>query len=153
MEVAPLRTLLQNGSSTCLLSNNSLSENSATSGCFEDPAFFAYLLFDLASFSFFMELLGVTTVPAVQRISDLYPQYVKHDLKKTTKSPDFRLRKSGEEIVFTGRPKINSHSQIFRYGRSIFCLPHRPKFSDFFDLCLHWVSIVRGPDHQRSCIQ
>ena len=29
-----------------------------------------------------MELLGVTTVPAVQRISDLYPQYVKHDLKK-----------------------------------------------------------------------
>ena len=50
--------------------------NSGTSGCFEDPAFFAYLLFDLASFSFFIELLGVTTVPAVQRISDLYPQYV-----------------------------------------------------------------------------
>ena len=49
----------------------------------------------------------------------------------------------GEEITFTARPKINSHSKIFRYGRSIFCLPHRPKFSDFFDLCLHWVSIVR----------
>ena len=49
-----------------------------------------------------------------------------------------------EEIVFTARPKINSHSQIFRYGRSIFCLPHRSKFSDFFDLCLHWVSVVRG---------
>ena len=41
------------------------------------------------------------------------------------------------------RPKIQSQSQIFRYGRSIFCLPHRPKFPDFFDLCLHWVSIVR----------
>ena len=27
---------------------------------------------------------------------------------------------------------------------SIFCLPHRPKFSDFFDLCPHWVSVVRG---------
>ena len=38
----------------------------------------------------------------------------------------------------------NSHSQIFRYGRSIFCLPHRPKFSDFFDLCFHWVSVVRA---------
>ena len=28
--------------------------------------------------------------------------------------------------------------------RSIFCLPHQPKFSDFSDLCLHWVSVVRG---------
>ena len=54
------------------------------------------------------------------------------------------LRTPREEIAFTARPKIHSHSQIFRYGRSIFCLPHRPKFSDFFDLCLHWVSIVRG---------
>ena len=41
-------------------------------------------------------------------------------------------------------PKINFHSPIFRYGRSIFCLPDRPKFSDFFDLCLHWVSVVLG---------
>ena len=55
-----------------------------------------------------------------------------------------RLRTPGEEIAFTARPKIYSHSQIFRYGRSIFCLPHRPKFSDFFDFCLHWVSVVRG---------
>ena len=46
-------------------------------------------------------------------------------------------------IALTALPKINSHSQIFRYGRSIFCLPHRPKFSDSFDLCLHWVSVVR----------
>ena len=40
----------------------------------------------------------------------------------------------------------NSHPiPIFiRYGRSIFCLPHRPNFSDIFDLCLHWVSVVRG---------
>ena len=36
------------------------------------------------------------------------------------------------------------HFQIFRYGRSIFCLPHRPKISDFFDLCLRWVFVVRG---------
>ena len=49
----------------------------------------------------------------------------------------------GEEIAFTARPKIHSHSQFFRYGQSIFCLPYRPKFSDFFDLCLHWVSVVR----------
>ena len=55
-----------------------------------------------------------------------------------------RLVRPGEEIIFTARPKIYSHSQIFRYGRSIFCLPHRPKSSDFFDLCLHWVPVVRG---------
>ena len=45
----------------------------------------------------------------------------------------------GEENAFTAQPKINSQSQVFRYGRSIFCLPHRPKFSDFFDFCLYWV--------------
>ena len=47
-----------------------------------------------------------------------------------------------EKITFTARLKINSHSQIFRYGWSIFCLPHQPKFSDLFDFCLHWLSIV-----------
>ena len=45
-------------------------------------------------------------------------------------------------ITFTARPKINSHSQIFRYGRSIFYLPYLPKFTDFIDLCLHWVCWV-----------
>ena len=55
------------------------------------------------------------------------------------------LRTPREEIAFTARPKIQSQSQIFRYGGSIFCLPHRPNFSDIFDLCLHWVSVVRGP--------
>ena len=59
------------------------------------------------------------------------------------------LRTPGEEIAFTERPKIHSHSQIFRYGWSLICLPHRPKFSDFFDLCLHWVSVVRGKNHNR----
>ena len=54
------------------------------------------------------------------------------------------LRTPREELAFTARPKIHSHSQIFRYGRSIFCLPHRPNFSDIFDLCLHWVSVVRA---------
>ena len=38
-----------------------------------------------------------------------------------------------EENAFTAKPKINSHSQIFRHGRRIFCLPHQPKFSDLFD--------------------
>ena len=33
-------------------------------------------------------------------------------------------RQCGEEITFTARPKINSNSQTFMYGRSIFCLPH-----------------------------
>ena len=53
------------------------------------------------------------------------------------------LRTPREEIAFTAQPKIQSQSQIFRYGQSIFCLSHRPNFSDIFDLCLHWVSVVR----------
>ena len=56
---------------------------------------------------------------------------------------DHELWTPREEIAFTARPKIHSHSQIFRYGQSIFCLPHQPNFSDIFDLCLHWVSVVR----------
>ena len=58
-----------------------------------------------------------------------------------------------EEIAFTACPKIQSQSQIFRYGRSIFCLPHRPNFSDIFDLCLHWVSVVRGVNHNVGAAQ
>ena len=54
------------------------------------------------------------------------------------------LRTPREEISFTARPKIHFHSQIFMYGRNIFCLSHRPSFSDVFDLCLHWMSVVRG---------
>ena len=53
-----------------------------------------------------------------------------------------RTRTPREEIAFSARQKIHSHSQIFRYGRCIFCLPHRPNFSDIFDLCLHWVSTL-----------
>ena len=53
------------------------------------------------------------------------------------------LRRSGEEIDFTARPKIQSQSKIFSYGRIIFCLPHQPDCSVIFDLCLHWVSVVR----------
>ena len=49
-----------------------------------------------------------------------------------------------EQIAFTAQPKIQSQSHIFRYDSSIFCLPHRPNFSDIFDLCLHWVSVLHG---------
>ena len=42
------------------------------------------------------------------------------------------LRTPVEEITFTERPKIKSQSQIFTHGRSLFCLPHRPKIFDFF---------------------
>ena len=47
-------------------------------------------------------------------------------------------------MAFTARPKIHPHSQIFRYGQSIFCLPHQPKFSDFFDSFLYCMSVVRA---------
>ena len=49
----------------------------------------------------------------------------------------YRLWKSSEEIVITARPKIKSQYQIFRYSRSMFCLPHQPKISDLFDL---WIN-------------
>ena len=67
-------------------------------------------------------------------------------IRKTMHTLDHGLRTPKEEIVFTARPKIQYRSQIFRYGRSIFCLSHQPKFSYFFDLCLHWVSVVHGSD-------
>ena len=62
--------------------------------------------------------------------------------------PVHRLQTPGEEIDFTARPKIKSQSWIFWYGQSIFCLPHWPKISDFFDFCLHWVSVVRVQNYQ-----
>ena len=62
------------------------------------------------------------------------------------------LRTPREEIAFTAWPKIQSQSQIFRYGRSIFCLPHRPNFSDIYDLCLRWLSIVRVVDDGDGCL-
>ena len=55
-----------------------------------------------------------------------------------------KLQTPSEEIAFTAQPKIKSQSQILSYSQSMFCLPHRPKISDFFDLCLHWVSLLRG---------
>ena len=58
-----------------------------------------------------------------------------------------------EEISFTARPKIQSQSQIFRYSRSIFCLPHWPNFSNIFDLYLHWVSVVRVLYEHKICMQ
>ena len=57
------------------------------------------------------------------------------------------LRMPREKIAFPAWPKIQSQSQIVMYGRSIFCLPHRPNFSDIFDLCPHWVSVVRDWSH------
>ena len=71
------------------------------------------------------------------------------DLPTALHGRNHGLRTPREDIAFTARPKIHSHSQIFRYGGSIFCLPHRPNFSDIFDLCLHWMSVVRVRNHMR----
>ena len=55
------------------------------------------------------------------------------------------LRTPRDEIAFTARRKFTLTPKFLgKYGRSIFCLPHQPNFSDIFDLCLHWVSI-RSP--------
>ena len=73
-----------------------------------------------------------------------YKSFQRSSIFRTSYAYRHGLRTPREEIAFTARPKIQSQSQIFRYGGSIFCLPHRPNFSDIFDLCLHWVSVVRA---------
>ena len=60
------------------------------------------------------------------------------------------LRTPRKGIYLTARPKVQSQFQIFRYGQSIFCLPHQPNFSDIFDLCLHCVSVVRDDGHEKG---
>ena len=55
-----------------------------------------------------------------------------------------RLQTPVKEIPFNEQLKINSHPQIFRYVQRIFCLPHWPKFSDFFDLRLQWVFVLHA---------
>jgi hypothetical protein len=61
------------------------------------------------------------------------------------------LRMPSEKITFTARPKINSQSQIHKYDRSIFCLPHWPKFSDFF-WCMPSLG-VSSPCFYKLCFQ
>ena len=41
---------------------------------------------------------------------------------------------------------------VYVYSQSISYLPHLPKFSDFFDLCLHWMSVLRSPCVPRCII-
>ena len=51
-----------------------------------------------------------------------------HSVRASSIHSAHGLRTPREEITFTAWPKIHSHSQIFRYGRNIFCLPHRANF-------------------------
>ena len=53
-----------------------------------------------------------------------------------------RTTDAQREIAFTAWSKIQSQSQIFRYGRSIFCLPHRPNFSDKVPIQHHTKALV-----------
>ena len=91
----------------------------------------------------FMSSLSIYFLHTILETSDFFFQIWAVGRKGFFNSQLHGLRTPREEIAFTARPKIHSHSQIFRYGRSIFCLPHRPNFSDIFDLRLHWVSVVR----------
>ena len=78
-----------------------------------------------------------------RRISRLVPFVWAKYIKQKTDSSYHGLRTPRDKIAFTARLKIQPQSQIFRYGRSIFCQPHWSNFPDIFDLCLHWVSVVR----------
>ena len=40
--------------------------------------------------------------------------------------------------------KSNPNPKFIGTAEAYFCLPHRPKIAGYFDLCLHWVSVVRA---------
>ena len=40
--------------------------------------------------------------------------------------------------------KFNPNPKFLGTAEAYFCLPHRPNFSDIFDLCRHRVSVVRA---------
>ena len=56
------------------------------------------------------------------------------------------LQTPSEEIAFTARAKIKSQSQVcigtVQWKHILSAI--LPIISGFFDLCLHWVSVVRG---------
>ena len=48
-------------------------------------------------------------------------------------------------VEFQAQGKQNNKQiQTRTLNLFIFCLPNQPNFSDIFDLCLHWMSVVRG---------
>ena len=59
-----------------------------------------------------------------------------------TQDLNFKLGIGGNCLHLKAENPLPLHSQIFRYCKSIFCLPHQP-ISDFFDLRPYWVSVVR----------
>ena len=65
-----------------------------------------------------------------------FRRIIPQSILKSPKVVQSRTTDAQRENSFTARPKIQSQSQIFRYGRSIFCLPHRLNFSNIFDLRL-----------------
>jgi hypothetical protein len=83
----------------------------------------------------------------LNRLENNWKKIIQFGKKSWINMPFHGLRTPREEIAFTLQPKIQSQSQIFRYGGSKVCLPNRPNFSDIFDLCLHWVTVVRVPFH------
>ena len=53
------------------------------------------------------------------------------------------LRTPGEEIAFTARPKFTPTPKFLGTAEAYFVCHIGPSFQNFFDLCLHWVSVVR----------
>ena len=67
------------------------------------------------------KLMGMHKIFWLFRSKALWKGKKKKKIKHGLKTPR-------EEIAFTARPKIHSHSQIFSYGWSILSLPHQPNF-------------------------
>ena len=105
---------------------------------------FAWSVFHASSVSWYVDI-----TPKIYQVNDKWDSSIHLfvSLKEIPVERNMWSRTTdpqrGNTLHCTARPKIQSQSQIFRYGQSKFCLPHRPNFSDIFDLCLHWVSVVR----------
>ena len=59
-------------------------------------------------------------------------------------------RPEGKSPLMHGR-KLNSNPKFLGTAEAYFVCHFGPKF-DFFDLCLHWVSVVRGQLHHLEVI-
>ena len=48
------------------------------------------------------------------------------------------------EMAYKTWPRITPQSQMFNVAEAYLSATFNPDISNFFDLCLHWMSLVRG---------
>ena len=103
-----------------------------------------------------MQMKPATTIMASQWTSSSKRHWTSNDDSVVGLCKNrYHLHNSRWKMVPTKRPLDMPHrlQTTNEKSRSIFCLPHRLKFSHFFDLCLHWVSVVRDWNNIRCVMK